>query len=228
MKAIPTPSLNFDNRKSTIDMLILHYTDMLSAEEALNRLKDPKSKVSAHYLISKEGFIYSLVAEEKRAWHAGISFWQERTSLNHNSIGIELDNPGHSNGYQPFPPVQMNALIDLIKDIRTRWDIPDHYILGHSDIAVDRKLDPGELFDWKFLANNKIGLWPEDKDWDDIEKRQAIELLKEIGYHFDDKNLNKAIMAFQQHFMPQALSGKLDKQTRSKIQSVHNVFCKNL
>lgn len=227
MKAIPTPSPNFDDRKSPVDMLILHYTDMLSAEEALNRLKNPKAKVSAHYLISKEGLIYNLVSEEKRAWHAGVSFWQDRKNLNHNSIGIELDNPGHLNGYQPFPPVQMNALIDLIKDIRTRWQIPNRFILGHSDIAVDRKLDPGELFDWAFLAHNNIGLWPEDKEWEAISKAEALKLLKAIGYHFDDKNGAKAITAFQRHFLAQNLSGELDKQTRDRIQSVHDIFCKN-
>ncbi len=228
MKAFSTPSMNFDDRDHSVDMLILHYTDMLSATAALDRLKDPTAKVSAHYLISVDGLIYNLVSEEKRAWHAGLSQWKDRKNINHHSIGIELDNPGHFNGYQPFPPVQMNTLVDLIKDIRTRWEIPDHHILGHSDIAVDRKKDPGELFDWKFLADNNIGLWPKDTEQKKISDTESIQYLKAIGYHFDNKNTDKAILAFQRHFLPQNLSGKPDDLTKQRIQSVHACFCENL
>jgi N-acetylmuramoyl-L-alanine amidase len=200
---------------------------MCSTEEALNKLRDPQSKVSAHYLISKDGLIYNLVAEEKRAWHAGISCWKDRVNLNHPSIGIELDNPGHTNGYEPFPPVQMNALIDLIKDIRTRWTIPNYYILGHSDIAIERKADPGELFDWNFLAKNNIGLWPQNTSNKEISAIEAVKLLKDIGYCFESDNLDKAILAFQRHFLPQNLSSVLDKSTITQIQDVHACFTKN-
>ncbi len=161
MKIIDRPSPNFSARIQDPDMIIIHYTDMPTAESALERLCDPKAKVSAHYLIAKTGEIYRLVPENKTAHHAGISHWRGRDSLNQYSIGIEMDNPGHAAGKLVlFPKAQMAALKELIQDIRTRYEIPNYNIIGHSDVAPDRKKDPGELFDWKGLAKDGIGLWP--------------------------------------------------------------------
>ncbi len=131
-------------------MIVLHYTGMQSAEAALKKLCDPAAEVSAHYVIDEDGTTYQLVDENKRAWHAGVSEWNGETDINSASIGIELVNPGHEFGYREFPPAQMESLATLCKDIMSRHDIGS--ILGHSDIAPGRKQDPGELFDWVWLA----------------------------------------------------------------------------
>jgi N-acetylmuramoyl-L-alanine amidase len=161
MKFTSTPSPNFNERPSAIDAIIIHYTDMASAEAALAWLVNPASQVSAHYLIDEEGHVYGLVDEKHRAWHAGESYWQGCTNLNDCSIGIELANPGHTNGYQPFPETQIISLIKLCLDIQKRWNIPNARILGHSDISPQRKQDPGHLFPWKRLADEGLGLWPD-------------------------------------------------------------------
>jgi N-acetylmuramoyl-L-alanine amidase len=158
---IDAPSPNFDERLSPPDMVVLHYTGMETGEAALVRMRDPKAKVSAHYMIEEDGRLYRLVPEERRAWHAGVSFWKSERNLNQVSIGIELVNPGHDFGYRPFPEAQIAVLIDLLADIRERWDVPDGRILGHSDVAPDRKIDPGELFPWARLAAAGHGLWVE-------------------------------------------------------------------
>jgi len=145
---IDMPSPNFGPRRGgPVDMLILHYTGMNSAEDALARLCDPAAEVSAHYLIDQRGIIYRLVDEQCRAWHAGIACWAGETDINNRSIGIELVNPGHEFGYEPFPPRQMAALIALGQAIVERHPIPPWRVLGHSDVAPARKTDPGELFD---------------------------------------------------------------------------------
>jgi N-acetylmuramoyl-L-alanine amidase len=157
MNIIQTPSPNFNERPMAIDAIILHYTDMVSTEAALAWLINPASKVSAHYLISEEGTIYQMVKEEDRAWHAGVSYWQGQHNLNDSSIGIELANPGHTHGYQPFPDAQIEALIELCLEIQKRWSIPGNRILGHSDVAPGRKQDPGPLFPWERLARVGLG-----------------------------------------------------------------------
>jgi N-acetylmuramoyl-L-alanine amidase len=142
-------------------MVIIHYTGMQTASLALQRMCDDTSpKVSAHYFIDKNGQIYQLVSEKKRAWHAGISCWQGITDINSRSIGIELDNKGHEFGYHAFPKLQIQSLISLLDSIRTRYDIEDKNIIGHSDIAPMRKQDPGELFPWDILAYHGHGLSP--------------------------------------------------------------------
>ena len=156
---IAAPSPNFDARKSPPDMVVLHYTGMKTGPEALARLCDPEAKVSAHYLIEEDGRLYTLVAEARRAWHAGVSFWKGERDINAVSIGIELVNPGHEFGYRDFPDAQIAALVALLDDIRGRWDIPDSRILGHSDVAPARKQDPGERFPWQALAKAGHGLW---------------------------------------------------------------------
>jgi N-acetylmuramoyl-L-alanine amidase len=132
---------------------------MATGEAALARLRDPKAKVSAHYLIEEDGRVFVLTPEARRAWHAGVAFWRGQTDINGVSIGIELVNPGHDGGYRAFPEAQMSALMALLGEVRGRWDIPDARILGHSDVAPGRKIDPGELFDWRALAQAGHGLW---------------------------------------------------------------------
>ena len=164
MKKYRSP--NFNDRTEDIKYLILHYTGMATATEALERLCDVKAAVSAHYLIEENGKIHSLVDEHKRAWHAGLSEWEGEQDINNSSIGIELANtghpyPGYESVYKPFPNKQMSALIELAKDIVKRYSIKPCYVLGHSDVAWRRKIDPGELFDWQRLSNAAIGCWPD-------------------------------------------------------------------
>jgi N-acetylmuramoyl-L-alanine amidase len=133
-------------------MFVLHYTGMRTGEAALERLRDPQSKVSAHYLVEEDGSIFSHVAEERRAWHAGVAFWKGERDVNGRSIGIEIVNPGHEFGYRPYPDAQIDAVIALLADIRSRWDIADERVLGHSDVAPDRRRIP---------ANSSPGsAWP--------------------------------------------------------------------
>ncbi|HZZ37332.1 MAG TPA: N-acetylmuramoyl-L-alanine amidase, partial [Caulobacteraceae bacterium] len=157
MTPIPAPSPNFDARVSPPDMIVLHYTGMPTGEGALARLCDPAAKVSAHYMVEEDGRVFALVPEERRAWHAGRSFWKGATDINGLSVGVEIVNPGHEFGYRPFPDGQIAAVIDLLADIRSRWTIPDERIVGHSDVAPDRKEDPGELFPWRRLHETGIG-----------------------------------------------------------------------
>lgn len=212
-------------------MLLLHYTGMESAELALGRLTDPASRVSAHWLIDEEGGVYSLVDEEKRAWHAGPSFWRGETVVNNRSIGVELVNPGHEFGYRPFPAAQMAALTELARAILNRHDIPARHVLGHSDVAPDRKQDPGELFDWSGLADRGIGLFPHiNVDAQEIEETQEIArvqaLLTEFGYAPADARgeLDEAsgtrILAFQRHFQPHVLTGIPDRQTLALLEAL--------
>ena len=162
MEFIDRPSPNFDPRPdgAVIDMLVLHYTGMAEAAAALERLCDAAAKVSCHYFIGEDGEIYRLVVEEYRAWHAGVSFWRGATDCNARSIGIELQNPGHEFGYRNFTEAQMQSLERLALDILSRHPIPPGNVLGHSDIAPARKMDPGERFDWQRLAARNIGIWP--------------------------------------------------------------------
>jgi N-acetylmuramoyl-L-alanine amidase len=162
-------SPNCDDRpfNTKIDTIILHYTGMASAQEALDRLSDtsPEAKqrgrVSAHYMIDEDGKIFAMVDERDRAWHAGESYFRGRTNLNDCSIGIELVNPGHALGYKPFPRMQLDALVELCTSICKRHPIEKDFVLGHSDVAPGRKTDPGEKFNWRHLARAGIGHWPE-------------------------------------------------------------------
>ncbi len=158
----PSPNYN-DRAPGAITMLVLHYTGMVSREHALARLCDPVAKVSAHYLIDEMGLVYQMVAEEYRAWHAGVSFWAGERDINSRSIGIELVNPGHERGYRSFLALQMRSLVELCREILPRHPIPPNRVLGHSDVAPGRKRDPGELFDWEWLAGQGIGVWPDVK-----------------------------------------------------------------
>ncbi len=161
MRIIERPSPNFNERAGgAVDMLVLHYTGMISREHAMARMCDPQSRVSAHYLVDETGRAYQLVDEAHRAWHAGVSFWAGERDINSRSIGIELVNPGHDLGYRNFPLLQMRALAQLCLQILARHAIPAKRVLGHSDVAPGRKRDPGEKFDWAWLAGQGIGIWP--------------------------------------------------------------------
>ena len=202
-------SPNFQPRPAgtEIDMLVIHYTGMRSAGAALERLCDPGSEVSAHYLIDEAGEVFALVDEENRAWHAGVSSWRGEPNVNSRSIGIELVNPGHEFGYRPFPVAQMAALADLAQGIVARWGIPARNVVGHSDVAPRRKQDPGELFDWYWLAQRGIGLWPEPGQ----PVGEAALLLAEYGYDIADAQA--ALVAFQRHFRPLSCDGVADAET---------------
>jgi N-acetylmuramoyl-L-alanine amidase len=216
MKIQKTPSPNFNARTKPIDMLLVHYTDMESSEAALSWMTNPAAQVSSHYLIDEAGGIYQLVEEDKKAWHAGESFWQGRTNLNDCSIGIELSNPGHSHGYQPFPEAQITALISLSKKIQNRWNIPLSRILGHSDVAPRRKQDPGHLFPWKRLSQEGLGLWPQK-----VKPTQTLDItenLAQIGY--ETISLTQTILAFQRHYQPHRVDGIVDEETRSLLQGL--------
>ncbi|MEJ2119866.1 MAG: N-acetylmuramoyl-L-alanine amidase [Alphaproteobacteria bacterium] len=210
----PSPNHNARPANTPIDILLLHYTGMETAEAALNQLCDPEAQVSAHYTVDEDGTIYRHVDEERRAWHAGKSYWAGDTDVNGRSIGIEIVNPGHEFGYRPFPEAQMAALIPLAKDIVARHAIPVHRVLAHSDVAPDRKQDPGELFDWARLAEAGIGLWPNGPA---PAKGDAAAMLTRFGY---DPGSNDVVTAFQRHFRPAKIDGVVDEETLARLNAL--------
>jgi N-acetylmuramoyl-L-alanine amidase len=227
----PRPSPNHGPRAAgRIDMLILHYTGMPNAAAALERLCDPAAEVSAHYLVEEDGTVWQLVAEARRAWHAGRSFWAGETDINSASIGIEIVNPGHEFGYRPFPEPQVAALETLCRGILARHPIPAHRVLGHSDVAPQRKSDPGEFFDWPRLAAAGIGLWPDFLPAMETAEAKIPVLpvqraLAAIGYDVPQAGLADAatrevLRAFQRHFRPSLCDGILDGETAWRIECV--------
>ena len=231
---IAAPSPNHNERSAPPDMLLLHYTGMVSGEAALERLRDPEAKVSSHYLVEEDGRIFALVQEERRAWHAGVSFWRGERDINDRSIGVEIVNPGHEFGYRPFPSAQVAAVIDLLGDVRARWAIPDNRILGHSDVAPGRKQDPGELFPWRSLARAGHGLWSDEPgaaDDDLVEEgaagevRAAQSALLAIGYEQavgDDRDaaMTARVVAFQRHWSPHRVDGLIDRPTLTRLKAI--------
>jgi len=207
---VARPSPNHDARPpgGVIDMLLLHYTGMPSAEAALSRLCDAAAKVSAHYLIDEDGAVFALVGEDRRAWHAGVSHWAGEEDINGCSIGIELVNPGHEFGYRAFSRAQMDALMELCRDILRRHPIPPHRVLGHADVAPARKQDPGELFDWAALAAAGVGLWPVRSQGNDL----SAAALARFGYDVSGAGLAACAMAFQRHWRPEQLDGAMDDE----------------
>ncbi|HZS85241.1 MAG TPA: N-acetylmuramoyl-L-alanine amidase [Stellaceae bacterium] len=208
-----------------IDILLIHYTGMTSAEAALDRLCDPAAEVSAHYLIEEDGTAWRLVDEDRRAWHAGRSFWAGAHNLNDRSIGIELANPGHEHGYRPFPEAQIAALEELCRRILARHPIPPQRVLGHSDVAPQRKADPGELFPWRRLARAGIGFWPDfpaSAASPNPDTRAAQRGLQQIGYGVPtsgvlDAETRAVLLAFQRHWRPARCDGELDAETADRI-----------
>lgn len=210
-------SPNFDDRPAglPIDMLVFHYTGMESAADAMARLCDVGSQVSAHYIVDEAGNLCQLVEEDKRAWHAGVASWRGETNINARSIGIELVNPGHEFGYTEFPEAQMESVIALAKGILDRHPIPPRNVVGHSDVAPLRKSDPGEKFDWQRLAALGIGLWPEEADHLEQSEAALGEALAAIGYELT--SFPSTLKAFQRHFRPQRVTGRVDPETARRI-----------
>ncbi len=214
--------------------LVVHYTGMKSCQEALDRLCDAKAEVSAHYVVDEDGAVYCLVAEDKRAWHAGASFWRGVHDINSTSVGIEIVNPGHEYGYRPFPTPQIEALITLAQGTMLRHGIAACDVLGHSDVAPGRKTDPGELFPWRELATHGIGLWPEDTvtvpGHPDLNR--ALRRLSEIGYAVPmtpelgsdilrpESAVTDVIAAFQSRYRQDRVDGLLDSATAARIAAV--------
>ena len=222
-------SPNFSGKKrlnNSIKIIVIHYTGMQSERESLDRLTDPKSKVSSHYAINQKGKIFRLVNDNQIAWHAGKSCWGKYKNLNKNSIGIELVNKGHQFGYTNFKKRQLSSLIKICKSLIKKYKIKKRNIVGHSDIAPLRKIDPGEKFPWKQLANNKIGIWHNCKssllrqyrNIKILEKKDKIKFIKNlnnIGYCFSTKKksfLVKIMKAFQRHYRPELINGRADKE----------------
>ncbi len=209
-KEVPSP--NWNERKLPVSMVVLHYTGMRTGAEALERMCDPAAEVSAHYMIDEDGTVTRLVPEDKRAWHAGRSYWRGETDINSASVGIELVNPGHEWGYRPFPDAQMEALVPLLADIVKRHNVPRANVVGHSDIAPARKTDPGELFDWDMLARLRLAL-PNPK----LKMRLLFDndgafflALERFGYDISDRAA--AIRAFERRWRPHRITGEIDGQ----------------
>jgi N-acetylmuramoyl-L-alanine amidase len=218
-------------------MLILHYTGMKTAREAIDRLRDPAAAVSSHYVVDEDGTVTRLVPEERCAWHAGVSHWRGYSALNGRSIGIEIVNPGHEWGYRDFPVLQLAAVCDLCLLILARHPVPARNIVGHSDVAPDRKQDPGERFDWRALAENGVGLWPEAAPdlgttgavRDAVTLRPVRAALAEIGYRVGlegalDPALSAVLRAFQRHWRPEAVTGQADDGTLVRLLAVQKLL----
>jgi N-acetylmuramoyl-L-alanine amidase len=231
MNLIEAPSPNFDARTAPPSILVLHYTGMQTGEAALQRLRDPEAKVSSHYMVEEDGRVFRLVAEERRAWHAGVSYWRGRRNINADSIGVEIVNPGHEFGYRPFPEAQVAAVIALVADIRGRWTIEDRDIVGHADVAPARKEDPGELFPWKRLAEAGHGLWVEPPaapgaPIGEGEEGAAVFALQagftRLGYDLPpsgrfDADTAAVVRAFQRHWRQERVDGIADGETRARL-----------
>ncbi|MGH6889844.1 MAG: N-acetylmuramoyl-L-alanine amidase [Rhizomicrobium sp.] len=227
---IERPSPNHDARPRgvAVDILVLHYTGMRTAEEALARLCDPIARVSAHYTIDTDGQVYRHVDESRRAWHAGVSYWAGRHNVNGRSIGIELVNPGHEFGYVPFAEAQIAALVDLAHGILARHPIPARHVLGHSDVAPARKMDPGELFPWQRLAEIGVGMFPPPLAGEVTRRASAAvggenalaDGLEQFGYGIPpeaDAPLAMTVTAFQRHFRPEKVDGVVDDETEARL-----------
>ncbi len=206
-------SPNWDERTLPVSMIVLHYTGMPTGEEAEARLVDPEAKVSAHYIIHEDGKVVRLVPEDKRAWHAGRSYWRGISDVNSASVGIELVNPGHEWGYRAFPEAQIEALVPLLHAIMQRHDICPSNVVGHSDVAPARKDDPGELFPWNLLARYGLAL-PVPK----LSMRLLFDnpgafylALERFGYDVSDGRA--AVRAFQRRWRPGLIDGEIDGQT---------------
>ena len=232
---IEAPSPNFDSRRAPPDMILLHYTGMQTGQAALERMCDPAAKVAAHYMVEEDGRVFRLAPEERRAWHAGVSFWRGERDINAVSIGIEIVNPGHEWGYRPFPDDQIEAVIGLLDAIRGRWAVPDGRILGHSDVAPARKTDPGELFPWGRLAEAGHGLWfdPEPERIAALgaplgpgDEGAGVFVLQaglhRLGYDLPpsgayDEATAAVVTAFQRHWRPERVDGIADGETRARL-----------
>ena len=225
MKIVTKLSPNFSQKRSgrIIKFVIIHYTGMQSEIESIDRLQNPNSKVSCHYLINRKGIITKMVEDKNLAWHAGKSKWKNYKNLNSKSIGIELVNRGHKFGYEKFSNSQIKSLISLCKNLKKKYNIKSENFLGHSDIAPLRKIDPGEKFPWEKLSHHKIGKWYQEKKVEIKMYSNRMEFnffknLKILGFRYFNikkRNLNdkKIIKSFQSHYNPRNVSGKIDQKT---------------
>lgn len=236
MKIIERPSPNFNERvgEGVPDILLLHYTGMQSCAAAVERLTSAEARVSAHYTVDEDGTVYAHVPEHLRAWHAGVSSWRGHSDINSRAVGIEIVNPGHEFGYRPFPEAQVEAVIALGQGIVKRHPIPARNVIGHSDVAPARKEDPGELFPWKRLAGEGLGIWVEAKDagdpplalGDSGERVTRLqEMLSRYGYGLDadgvfDERMRLVVVAFQRHFRPARFDGVADGQTQAILRKL--------
>lgn len=240
MKIIERPSPNFNDRvgEGVPDILIMHYTGMQTCEAAVTRLTDPAARVSSHYTVDEDGTVYRHVAEEMRAWHAGVSSWRGMSDINSRSVGIEIVNPGHEFGYRAFPAVQIAAVIRLSQGIVSRHAIPARNVIGHSDIAPDRKTDPGELFPWRQFADAGLGLWVTPKVRDAVpltrgdagDRVVALQVeLARYGYGIEatgafDERTAVVVSAFQRHFRPALFDGVADAETQAILAALNETL----
>ena len=227
MKIKINKSANFSKKTRVlrdIKYLIIHYTGMQSARVSMKRLKNPNSKVSCHYFINRSGDIYKMIDENKVAWHAGKSRWKNIRNLNKHSIGIEIQNKGHSINYQNFPKKQISSLITLIKSLLKKYKIKKNNVLGHSDIAPLRKKDPGEKFPWNFLSLKGAAIWypkfklKKKEIKSEAKRKMFFKNVHKIGYRFFNLSQKsnrdrKIIMAFQRRFLPNEVTGKITDKT---------------
>ena len=223
-------SPNFDLKKrrlKEIKFIIFHYTGMKKQKDAITQLTNIKSKVSSHYFIKNNGEILTLVPDLYIAWHAGVSSWKKYKSINKYSIGIEISNPGHDHSYKKFSKKQIKSILKLSAYLIKKYKIKSNFILGHSDIAPDRKKDPGEKFPWKYLSKNKIGYWhnlsekkifkERNQQVSQLEKNKFVKNLNKIGYSknmcFNKNKYSKVLTtAFQRRFRQELVSGIIDQE----------------
>jgi len=249
VRIIQKPSPNFNERRHRLDMLVLHYTGMETGAAAEARLCDPAAEVSSHYVVREDGVVVQMVAEDKRAWHAGVAHWQGDSDLNSRSIGIEIVNGGHDfpladGSLPPFPDIQIAAVTSLCRAILARHDIPQTRIVGHSDIAPGRKADPGEHFPWQALAGRGIGFWPANAPTlaGDVARGKGLErgavgaavarmarMLGEIGYAIEpgahyDRHTEDVVRAFQRRWRPGQVTGQADLACLATLDAVHALY----
>ena len=225
---IPLYSINFDKTARSpkeIIYLIYHYTGMKSEKKAIDRLMNKNSKVSCHYFIKRNGTIINMVPDKYIAWHAGVSCWKNHRNLNNKSIGIEIQNSGHLNTYQRFSIKQIRSLVLLTKILKKKYNIKSKNFLGHSDIAPNRKVDPGEKFPWQYLAKHKIGIWHNFIKKDSTFKGAEVSkkdqwlfymYLRKMGYCCKGKQakyMKFIIKAFQRRYRPKKINGKIDQES---------------
>lgn len=233
-RVAPSPN-HGERRGSRPDILVLHYTGMASGAAALARLRDPLSEVSAHYLVFEDGGIVQMVPEARRAWHAGAGMWKGETDINARSIGVEIVHPGHAGGLPPYPAAQVDAVIALTRDILGRWPIPPERVLAHSDIAPERKEDPGETFPWDRLAAAGIGHWVppatlrDGRFFAQGDAGQPVEALQAMfalyGYDLPvtglfDARTRAVVTAFQRHFRQARVDGVADASTITTLRDL--------